>query len=40
LLQNRFSREKANMEKLLAALYDLSDEDSLIPLIKEIYEAN
>ena len=39
LLQNRFSREKANMEKLLADLYDLGDDDSLIPLIKEIYEA-
>ena len=39
LLQSRFAREKTNMEKLLADLYDLGDDDSLIPLIKEIYEA-
>ena len=40
LLQSQFSREKANMEKLLAELYDLGADDTLIPLIKDIYEAN
>lgn len=39
-LQGQFVREKANLENLLAKLYDLSNEDSLIPLIKELYEAN
>ncbi len=39
-LQGQFIREKANLEKLLAKLYDLGSEDSLIPLIKELYEAN
>lgn len=39
-LQGQFAREKANTEKLLAKLYDLGSEDSLIPLIKELYEAN
>lgn len=39
-LQGQFVREKANLEKLLAKLYDLGSEDSLIPLIKELYEAN
>lgn len=39
-LQNQFAREKANLEKLLAKLYDLGDDDLLIPLIKELYEAN
>jgi hypothetical protein len=39
-LQGQFVREKANLEKLLAELYDLGIEDSLIPLIKELYEAN
>jgi hypothetical protein len=39
-LQGQFSREKASIEKLLAKLYDLGREDSLIPLIKELYEAN
>lgn len=39
-LQNQFAREKANLEKLLAKLYDLGDDDFLIPLIKELYEAN
>jgi hypothetical protein len=39
-LQGQFAREKANLEKLLAKLYDLGSEDSLIPLIKELYEAN
>lgn len=39
-LQAQFAREKANLEKLLAKLYDLGDDDLLIPLIKELYEAN
>lgn len=39
-LQGQFVREKANLEKLLAKLYHLGSEDSLIPLIKELYEAN
>lgn len=39
-LQGQFVREKANLEKLLAKLYDLGSEDSLIPLIKQLYEAN
>ncbi|MCT7905190.1 Type IIS restriction enzyme Eco57I [Candidatus Ornithobacterium hominis] len=39
-LQAQFAREKANLDKLLAKLYDLGDDDLLIPLIKELYEAN
>ena len=39
-LQNQFVREKANLEKLLAKLYDLGNDDLLIPLIKELYEVN
>jgi hypothetical protein len=39
-LQSQFSREKISLEKLLAKLYDLGNDDSLIPLIKELYEAN
>ena len=39
-LQSQFSREKIALEKLLAKLYDLGNDDSLIPLIKELYEAN
>lgn len=39
-LQAQFAREKANLEKLLAKLYNLGDDDLLIPLIKELYEAN
>jgi hypothetical protein len=39
-LQGQFAREKANLDKLLAELYNLGNEDSLIPLIKELYEAN
>ncbi len=39
-LQNQFAREKVNLEKLLAQLYNLGNDDSLIPLIKELYEAN
>jgi len=36
----QFEREKVNLDKLLAELYDLGDDDSLIPLIKELYESN
>ena len=39
-LQSQFSREKIALEKLLSKLYDLGNDDSLIPLIKELYEAN
>ena len=39
-LQAQFAREKANLEKQLAKLYHLGDDDLLIPLIKELYEAN
>jgi hypothetical protein len=39
-LQSQFLREKIALEKLLAKLYDLGNDDSLIPLIKELYEAN
>jgi hypothetical protein len=39
-LKGQFEREKANLGKLLAKLYDLDSDDSLIPLIKELYEAN
>ncbi len=38
--QAQFAREKADLEKLLAKLYDLGEDDLLIPLIKELYEAN
>jgi hypothetical protein len=39
-LKGQFEREKVNLDKLLAELYNLGDDDSLIPLIKELYEAN
>ncbi|MCA0335186.1 MAG: Eco57I restriction-modification methylase domain-containing protein [Bacteroidetes bacterium] len=39
-LQNQFAREKTNLEKLLAKLYNLGEDNLLIPLIKELYEAN
>jgi len=39
-LLGQFAREKANLEELLTILYDLDTDDSLIPLIKELYEAN
>lgn len=39
-LLGQFSREKTNLEKLLAKLYDLGSDDLLIPLIKDLYEAN
>lgn len=39
-LQGQFTREKVSLEKLLAKLYDLGNDDLLIPLIKDLYEAN
>ena len=39
-LQGQFAREKANLEKLLSKLYNIGSDDSLVPLIKELYEAN
>lgn len=39
-LNGIFARAKADMEKLLFKLYNLDNDDSLIPLIKELYEAN
>ncbi|MDL2311465.1 Eco57I restriction-modification methylase domain-containing protein [Bacteroidales bacterium OttesenSCG-928-B11] len=39
-LQGQFQREKAELDNTLAQLYNLGNEDSLIPLIKELYEAN
>lgn len=39
-LLGQFTREKASLEKLLAKLYDLGSDDLLIPLIKDLYEAN
>ena len=39
-LKGQFDREKLKLDTLLAELYNLGDDDSLIPLIKELYEAN
>ncbi len=39
-LQGQFIREKINLEKLLAKLFDLGEDDLLIPFIKDLYEAN
>ena len=39
-LESQFKIEKMDLEKLLVKLYELGNEDSLIPLIKELYEAN
>lgn len=39
-LQVQFAMEKANIENLLAELYDLGSEDLIIPLIKEMYEVS
>lgn len=39
-LQGQFAREKSILDYLLAELYNLGNEDSLIPLIKDLYEAN
>ena len=39
-LQAQFEREKATLDKLIATLYNLGENDLLIPSIKELYEAN
>jgi hypothetical protein len=39
-LQREFNALKAALNELLKKLYDLKKDDSLIPLIKEMYEAN
>lgn len=39
-LQGQFAREKANLDELLVKLYDLGNDDLLIPTIKDLYEAN
>lgn len=39
-LQAQFAREEVNLEKLLVKLYNLGEDDSIIPLIKELYEVN
>lgn len=39
-LQRRFAKERTTLERHLAALYNLGKDDSAIPLIKELYEAN
>jgi hypothetical protein len=39
-LRAQFLREKDILEKLLFELYNLGDDDSLIPLIKELYEVD
>jgi hypothetical protein len=41
LLKNEraFERKQKFMNELLADLYDLGDDDLLIPLIKDFYEA-
>jgi hypothetical protein len=39
-LQREFRLLKSELDELLKKLYDLENDDSLIPLIKEMYEAN
>jgi len=39
-LQREFGLLKTELDELLKKLYDLEKDDSLIPLIKEMYEAN
>jgi hypothetical protein len=39
-LQRQFNALKTDLNELLTKLYDLEENDSLIPLIKEMYEAN
>lgn len=39
-LKRQFDQEKKVLENLLKELYSLGKDDSLIPLIKELYEAN
>jgi hypothetical protein len=38
--ENAFARKKKKMNELLTELYDLGNDDLLIPLIKELYEVN
>jgi hypothetical protein len=39
-LQRQFKQEQSSLAKQLAALYNLGADDSAIPLIKELYEAD
>jgi len=39
-LRSQFVREKEKLEELLLELYNLGNEDLLIPLIRELYEIN
>jgi hypothetical protein len=39
-LKNEFAREKQRLNKLLFGLYDLGNDDFLIPLTRELYEIN
>lgn len=39
-LQRQFEKDKQSLEKLLVKLYDLGNDDELIPLIKDLYETN
>ena len=39
-LQRKFEKEKKVLEKRLRELYNLGKDDALIPLIKELYEAD
>lgn len=39
-LRRQFETEKVNLARLLAKLYNLGKDDSLIPKIRELYEAN
>jgi hypothetical protein len=39
-LERQFKKEKLTLEKYLTELYALGEDDSLIPLIKELYETN
>lgn len=39
-LERQFEAKKQNLESLISKLYDLESEDSLIPLIKDMYEVN
>ncbi len=39
-LNRQFEAEKATLDTYLTALYDLGSDDLIIPLIKEMYEAN
>lgn len=39
-LKRQFDRYKNNIDDRLKQLYNLGDDDKIIPLIKEFYEAN